>query len=271
MPCCIACFLTRVLSEYEAQHGLPYRSVNTRVKVVVFGEPENALVIEQRVSRIREELHPRNLQFVVLPVWVSDWFELLLMSCCDCHVIAASSFSWWGAYMHELSNRRWEAWAPEKALLVAYPRPPALSRAKLLKGEQFLRHWMEVTYSGEFAHSELNTARQADMDVTSVTIAYPAEGTVVSLPVSPLIQVNVGHDVAGNDIRSDIYNWDVCMELGQRLPQCFSIAKNLEIPLLADLDPGATCTLRAYYFRHEDDRGPERRVAVTTSTFTIAQ
>jgi hypothetical protein len=29
----------------------------------------------------------------------SDWEEMLYMSCCDSHIIANSSFSWWGAYM----------------------------------------------------------------------------------------------------------------------------------------------------------------------------
>lgn len=34
----------------------------------------------------------------------SDWEEMLYMSCCDSHIIANSSFSWWGAFM----NRRGE-------------------------------------------------------------------------------------------------------------------------------------------------------------------
>ena len=41
---------------------------------------------------------------------LSDWEEMLLMSCCDHHVIANSSFSWWGAYLNP---------SPEK--LVYYP------------------------------------------------------------------------------------------------------------------------------------------------------
>jgi len=69
---------------------------------------------------------------------LSDWEEMLLMSCCDHHVIANSSFSWWGAYLNP---------SPEK--MVYYPMewfgtlPEQLANSKDICAD--IPNWKGVT------------------------------------------------------------------------------------------------------------------------------
>jgi len=41
-----------------------------------------------------------SVEFVLANGQLADWEQLVLMSLCDHHIIANSSFSWWGAYLH---------------------------------------------------------------------------------------------------------------------------------------------------------------------------
>lgn len=77
--------------------------------VYYFCEDEDVEVVEDMVGTLREEfdsvvfVRVDNERFV-------DWEQLLFMSCCTHHIIANSSFSWWGAYLN-----------PSEKKVVCYP------------------------------------------------------------------------------------------------------------------------------------------------------
>jgi hypothetical protein len=145
-----------------------------------------------------------------------------------------------------------------------------------------------VPFAGDFfSGADGDLARAAATlaeDVTSVTVSSPASGSVVSLPVYPVVQLNVGTDAAAVEIRSDVYAWDVCLDLGPSgngndaasTAQCFPVIPRpervSELPPYGDLSPGSgPHVLKAYFFRPASaSKGtPERRLAATQTTFSI--
>jgi len=45
------------------------------------------------------------LEYVKVPDDIPDYEQLLIMSCCQHNIMSNSTFSWWGAYMNENSNK----------------------------------------------------------------------------------------------------------------------------------------------------------------------
>ena len=72
-------------------------------KIIFFFEQKNIEIINKNINNIKNIF--TNIEFIPCPDNLQDWQELLLMSCCKNHIIANSTFSWWGAYFNDNNNK----------------------------------------------------------------------------------------------------------------------------------------------------------------------
>ena len=84
-------------SQYDTQSS---------IRVLYFSEPEDMAYVYSVIEHLRETYKEySNMEFVYINDTIEDWEQLLLMSCCNHHIIANSSFSWWGAYFNQSDKK----------------------------------------------------------------------------------------------------------------------------------------------------------------------
>jgi hypothetical protein len=76
---------------------------NTKTSVLYFCEEEDVRTVEAIIYGLTREFP--HVVFVRASNSLSDWEQLILMSCCSHNIIANSSFSWWGAYFNTNPNK----------------------------------------------------------------------------------------------------------------------------------------------------------------------
>jgi hypothetical protein len=74
-----------------------------KFNVFYFCQKEDNIIVSDVVNKLKEKF--TNVSFFKVDDELPDWKQLLLMSCCDDNIIANSTFSWWGAYFNENSDK----------------------------------------------------------------------------------------------------------------------------------------------------------------------
>jgi len=78
---------------------------NSKNKIfLIFCDPNDTLEIKQKFKQLNNYC----IFYLadIIPSTLTDYEELWLMSKCDHHIIANSSFSWWGAYFNNKKNKK---------------------------------------------------------------------------------------------------------------------------------------------------------------------
>jgi hypothetical protein len=73
------------------------------INVLFFCEDDDLNEVTKTINKLNLDFP--NLIFVRANNSLSDWEQMLLMSCCKHNIIANSSFSWWGAYFNQTKNK----------------------------------------------------------------------------------------------------------------------------------------------------------------------
>ena len=101
-------------------------------KILYFCEAVDNDTVNNMIERLKQA-NPL-FEFVKVDDTIVDWEQMLIMSCCDCNIMANSSFSWWGAYFNQ-----------NEQPLVFYPSSwfgPMLNKYNLK--DLHLPHWHQI-------------------------------------------------------------------------------------------------------------------------------
>ena len=72
-------------------------------RILYLCEQEDNEYVGKQIKRLHEK-YP-SLQFTKVDDSLPDYDQLLIMSCCDHNIMSNSTFSWWGAYMNENTDK----------------------------------------------------------------------------------------------------------------------------------------------------------------------
>jgi hypothetical protein len=66
--------------------------------ILYFCEENDLVYVNEKIHSLKKNMKFKKLTFMKVPGQLDDWEQILLMSLCQHHIIANSTFSWWGAY-----------------------------------------------------------------------------------------------------------------------------------------------------------------------------
>jgi hypothetical protein len=109
--------------------------------ILYFYEENDSAYVNEQINSLKQNEKFKEMIFMKVPSELDDWEQMILMSLCKHHIIANSTFSWWGAYF--ANGKKSSSETPNK--IVYYPSKwfgSALSSNK--KEDLFLDEWKKI-------------------------------------------------------------------------------------------------------------------------------
>ena len=75
------------------------------MRVLFFCEKEDNDYVFGIIDRLTNHFQLKTMEFVKVDDSIEDWKQMIVMSCCDHHIIANSTFSWWAAYLNDYTGK----------------------------------------------------------------------------------------------------------------------------------------------------------------------
>jgi len=73
------------------------------LKVLYFYESQDTTDVKNIIERLTNAF--AKIEFISVGISIEDWKQMILMTHCDHHIIANSTFSWWGAYLNPSDSK----------------------------------------------------------------------------------------------------------------------------------------------------------------------
>lgn len=74
--------------------------IRGKKEYLVFYEAEDLGMVKEIIQHIEDQKINNRITFKYIDTQIPDYEQLLIMSCCESHIISNSSFSWWAAYLN---------------------------------------------------------------------------------------------------------------------------------------------------------------------------
>jgi len=88
------------LSYYQSSLTKLNELLMVPLTVFCFYEKNDAVTATSHIQALQEQFQCTFIHVPDIGKEMTDWEEMIFMSCCHHHIIANSSFSWWGAYLN---------------------------------------------------------------------------------------------------------------------------------------------------------------------------
>lgn len=131
---CLAFLNGETSNEILSSNGVSSNRVLNLNQVLYFCEEQDIDDVMEIISKLIIK-YP-NLEFKKVSSSLTDWEQLILMSCCSYNITANSTFSWWGAYLNTSTNK-----------IVCYPEKWFGNKKKTLDTKDlFLPNWNKIVF-----------------------------------------------------------------------------------------------------------------------------